>query len=910
MYKKTAFYLFFLITYSTYSQIVSIPGFQFRQALLNHFPVIDLNRNQEIEVSEAIQVQVLNITDQNVRDITGIKSFVNLKTLNASSNKISIVDLADMNNLETVNITAPDANNGAAFSIDLSNCTKLISFYSDFNATRSINLKNCSALETLVINTNTYLNAIDLSDCVNLKYLSVNNTDLASLNVSTNRKLTYLSCSQLNFLGSSTFNGILNLSNNLLLEEFNCFFNRFTNLDFSSNTKLKRLNCANNKLLNLDLSTNSDLEKLECENNSLTGLNLSNCPKLKELSCSDNKLTTLNTASLVLLENLNCKNNLISSLNLSSNTLLFQIEAQNNKISSINFSSNPVLRNLWLNDNVLTTLDLSSNLGLYWLDITNNKVINLDLRTNTILGILRCSNNLIDEIQFSNTTYQSLGIVVCNDNFLKKIDLSQAVSLHFFECQNNPLLRYINLLNGSEEGFYSYSRFNFRNNPLLRFMCVDDFQLNAVKDSLVKYNMNRTKVSFNCDTTSTLWNGTKWSDGVPDINLNAIIAGNYSTLNQGNIVSKELTINPGIRLFVAPNNTVTITGIITNNGEIYSCKKNNVIGTIIGNNIVQDSIPVFILKPTDQVVIDGNMADFQAFASLNATNYEWKEGNTVVGLGGSFQIRPTINSNGKVFRIVVSNSCGSDSVSAKLNVINTPILSTTSPVKICKGQFADLTKSYFDSESSFGTISFWEDANESNLLTNPSQISISGTYFIKKEITSTGSSFSTIKPIEVIASTFEVPTLSISGNNNTCFENPVSLTISGANSYLWKPSNSTQNTFTTTTAGVYTVVGFNSDECFVEYSATVTSVNCILQNIKTYEEENALTIYPNPAFNKIFIGSKNLKIVNITLLNNVGGNVIHTNNNEIDVSTIENGVYIIKVETKTKTYIQKILVIH
>ncbi|TAG52466.1 MAG: hypothetical protein EAZ27_12235 [Cytophagales bacterium] len=59
MFKKTAFYLFFLIIFSTYSQIVSIPGFQFKLALLSHIPVIDLNGNREIEVSEAIQVQVL-----------------------------------------------------------------------------------------------------------------------------------------------------------------------------------------------------------------------------------------------------------------------------------------------------------------------------------------------------------------------------------------------------------------------------------------------------------------------------------------------------------------------------------------------------------------------------------------------------------------------------------------------------------------------------------------------------------------------------------------------------------------------------------------------------------------------------------------------------------------------------------
>ena len=42
---------------------------------------------------------------------------------------------------------------------------------------------------------------------------------------------------------------------------------------------------------------------------------------------------------------------------------------------------------------------------------------------------------------------------------------------------------------------------------------------------------------------STTWNGTSWSNGTPNSNMDAIINGNFTQIVS--LASKNLTINPG-----------------------------------------------------------------------------------------------------------------------------------------------------------------------------------------------------------------------------------------------------------------------------------------------------------------------------------------------------------------------------
>ncbi len=67
-------------------------------------------------------------------------------------------------------------------------------------------------------------------------------------------------------------------------------------------------------------------------------------------------------------------------------------------------------------------------------------------------------------------------------------------------------------------------------------------------------------------------------------------------------------------------------------------------------------------------------------------------------------------------------------------------------------------------------------------------------------------------------------------------------------------------------------------------------------------------VYPNPATNVVHIETKG--ITEITLCDLLGNKILTTNENEIDVSNINNGVYFIEVKTKGSISIQKIIIQH
>jgi hypothetical protein len=78
------YYLFFillLVTLAANAQIVDIPDTNFKNALLNHDPIIDTNNDGEIQESEAESVTVMYVTDKNISSLEGIQSFILLELL-------------------------------------------------------------------------------------------------------------------------------------------------------------------------------------------------------------------------------------------------------------------------------------------------------------------------------------------------------------------------------------------------------------------------------------------------------------------------------------------------------------------------------------------------------------------------------------------------------------------------------------------------------------------------------------------------------------------------------------------------------------------------------------------------------------------------------------------------------------
>ena len=81
---------------------------------------------------------------------------------------------------------------------------------------------------------------------------------------------------------------------------------------------------------------------------------------------------------------------------------------------------------------------------------------------------------------------------------------------------------------------------------------------------------------------STTWNGTSWSNGTPNSNMDAIINGNFTQIVS--LASKNLTINQGFTYSVNNGQRLLIYGNFTNNGKIYL--RNDAVITQVSDNSI------------------------------------------------------------------------------------------------------------------------------------------------------------------------------------------------------------------------------------------------------------------------------------------------------------------------------------
>ena len=190
--------------------------------------------------------------------------------------------------------------------------------------------------------------------------------------------VTFIGVSDMNI---SSLKGIEFLT---ALTYLSCDNNQLTSLDLSKNTALTYLSCDNNQLTSLDLSKNTALTTLSCGNNQLTSLDLSKNTALTGLSCGNNQLTTLDVSKNTALTTLSCDNNQLTTLDVSKNTALKTLYCDNNQLTTLNVSGLPALHTLSCIGNQLTTLDISGCISL-----------GADIENSTERGKLVCALNKI-----------------------------------------------------------------------------------------------------------------------------------------------------------------------------------------------------------------------------------------------------------------------------------------------------------------------------------------------------------------------------------------------------------------------------------------------------------------------------------------------------------------------------------
>jgi len=334
------------------AQNVNIPDANFKARLLQASPSnqvaygggaymkIDANDDGEIQVSEAIVVDSLQVGAANVTDLTGVLSFSNLKKIDFSWNSV-------------------------AGPVDLTTLTNLREIESSMNPVTSLNIAGLSNL-TVLRCYNNQLTSLDFTGINSLVELQCGGNQISSLNVLGQLNLKTLSCGY-NLLTVLDVTGLVNL------EMLDCYNNQLIALDASTNNNLKSLYCGANQLNALNVSGLSNLMYLNFDNTTVSSVSLAGLTSLESLSCNSNQLSVLNLNGLNSLRTLSCTNNQLTALDFTGCLSLEIVFCDNNQLNTLDFSGNPVFADLNCSNNNISYINLKNGFNhTLWDDFWDN----------------------------------------------------------------------------------------------------------------------------------------------------------------------------------------------------------------------------------------------------------------------------------------------------------------------------------------------------------------------------------------------------------------------------------------------------------------------------------------------------------------------------------------------------------
>ncbi|MEN2416080.1 DUF7619 domain-containing protein [Flavobacterium mesophilum] len=353
---------------SVNSQIINIPDANFKAKLLeanegNSISMnadgtarkIDINKDGEIQESEALLIKTLFIQDSDILSLEGIQGFRNLVYLECSDNKLTTLDLRSLSNLEVISCNRNNITN-----LNVQQLSKLQTIGCWTNKLTELNLNGLSNLQHLQCGEN-MITSLDLNQCPDLIDLGIFKNKISSLDLSTFSKL----------------------------ENLFCGYNDLVDLDLSSSINMKTLHCDNNKLTSLKLPVTDKLWQLGYDHNFLTNIDVSHLSGLLELMGAFNKMTKLDLKGLGKLQYLDCYKNEISNLDLSEvpnltflncfGNLFTEIDATNcSKLQNFYCDNNPLLQRVFLkNGSIEVDLDFSNNPKLEYICADDDQLMSI-----------------------------------------------------------------------------------------------------------------------------------------------------------------------------------------------------------------------------------------------------------------------------------------------------------------------------------------------------------------------------------------------------------------------------------------------------------------------------------------------------------------------------------------------------
>ena len=881
--KKFYPFLFLLLSFAANAQIVSIPDFNFKAKLLqasssnqiassqtpvynsitmswsvSSYNTIDTNGDGQIQVAEAQAIRWLTVDNSFISNLTGIEAFTNLRYLDCSNNQLP---------------------------------------------------------------------SLNVSGLMNLRFLACYINQLPSLNVSSLTNLQHLYCGA-NQLPNLNVLGLTNL------QILNCSNNQLPSLNISGLTNLKYLSCSNNQLPSLNVLSLTNLEELNCAGNQLPSLNVSGLTNLKYLSCSNNQLPSLNVSGLTNLQGLGCSNNQLPSLNVSGLTNLQELHCYNNQLPSLNVSGLTNLQQLHCYNNQLPSLNVSGLTNLQELNCSGNQLPNLNVLGLINLQRLNCSNNQLPSLNVSGLT--NLWFLSCSNNQLTSIDVSSITNLTNMVCNNNQLTNLL-LKNNNSNWYY----LDFSNNPNLQYICADDEDVALVQSKINQYSIGSTcHVNSYCSFTpgGTFYtingnnrfdsngNGCEASDGAyPGLKINmsngtqtgsliANGAGNYSIPVQvGTHNLTPVLENPSYFNITPTTATVAFPTQASPFLQNFCITPNGV-----HHDLEVTIIPIGVARP-------GFDASYKIIYKNKGNQIE----NASLTFGYNDNVMDFLNASVATSSQIVGQlswnlgnlaplQSGTITVSFNLNTpMETPPLNAGN-VLAYTAVITTIASDETPADNTFTlnqTVVNAYDPNDKTCLEgsiiNPSKIGDYLTYQIRFENTGTFPAQNIVVKDMIDTAKFDVSTLQIINSSHTCYAkitgNKVEFIFENINLPFADATNDGYVVFKIKSLPTLTVNSTvsNSASIYFDYNFpiitnTATSTYQLL-NASSFVFENEFVLYPNPVKDNFTIKTKNsLEIQSLEIYNTLGQIVlaIPRFSENVDVSSLQSGTYLIKVNTE------------
>ena len=570
--------------------------------------------------SEKSAVTELNVSNQGIKDLTGIEYFTKLEILFCYGNDISSANMNKLVNLlpETdyailvVNyvgcnpdnvITKAQAKiaedkgwivyrclNDEDFELydgeDISLTTA--TFFPDANfrsclAAYDTNGDNVLSETELNVVTALDVRGQGIKDLTGIEYftnmwsLNCEENLLTTLDVSKNKKLTYLSCWGNNIRGAGMEELAKSLPIVLSVTGVDC---EFIVGDDASNPD----NVITTGLADYVSGKGWIVEKYY--NNSLVNyggydpfpINDDYFPDAKFRQCvADKSIDTnqdgyLDEVELLAVKELYVSNKGITRLTgIGYFTALTKLDCSSNSLQSLDFSKNKALTYLFCSSNSLKSLDVSKNTALTMLRCNNNSLESLDVSKNTALDALNCNHNSLKSLELSKNT--ALTSLDCNSNNLESLDVSKNKALTFLECRSNNLESLDVSKNTALKSLYCSSN-NLesldvsKNTALTRLYCNDnsleslDVLKNTALTSLYCYNNSLESLDVSKNTALT------------DLNCNS-----------NNLKSLDVSKNTALTWLYCYNNSLESLDVLKNTAlTIFDCSSNNLKSLDVSKN--------------------------------------------------------------------------------------------------------------------------------------------------------------------------------------------------------------------------------------------------------------------------------------------------------------------------------------